>query len=419
MLDTCSDSGETQFLDALEEIAVSSDSGSDCHDDARSVVSSAQFDVWIKNLESVETRRSKFFNWLGLDVDKISGDDSEESSDSERRVDRIERTCSEDEFSSSQSSMSCLSGEDLSSSGNSTPKVRVVDGNENLDREMQDNVSDKNKEYVSDISVDAERPERSSSLASFSGELSPVRNAYRSCSLGPSKGVKKWWLSRLKSFTCVTETEEESCLSCKHDSSPVDRIQRVKVHHSGSRQSRELSALYYGRSIQAHKGAILTMKFSLDGRFLASAGEDRVVRVWQVMKDDMSNERDVPDMDPSSVYFTMDQLLELKPLSSGKEKNGRLKRNSDSACVVLPPKVFRVLDKPVHEFHGHTGEILDLSWSRSNCLLSSSVDKTVRLWRVGNNDCLKVFPHNNYDLGMRFKSIERSICINGLPRLIQ
>ncbi|KAK9748469.1 hypothetical protein RND81_02G059700 [Saponaria officinalis] len=396
MLDTCSDSGETQFLDALEEIAVSSDSGSDCHDDARSVVSSAQFDVWIKNLESVETRRSKFFNWLGLDVDKISGDDSEESSDSERRVDRIERTCSEDEFSSSQSSMSCLSGEDLSSSGNSTPKVRVVDGNENLDREMQDNVSDKNKEYVSDISVDAERPERSSSLASFSGELSPVRNAYRSCSLGPSKGVKKWWLSRLKSFTCVTETEEESCLSCKHDSSPVDRIQRVKVHHSGSRQSRELSALYYGRSIQAHKGAILTMKFSLDGRFLASAGEDRVVRVWQVMKDDMSNERDVPDMDPSSVYFTMDQLLELKPLSSGKEKNGRLKRNSDSACVVLPPKVFRVLDKPVHEFHGHTGEILDLSWSRSNCLLSSSVDKTVRLWRVGNNDCLKVFPHNNY-----------------------
>lgn len=29
-------------------------------------------------------------------------------------------------------------------------------------------------------------------------------------------------------------------------------------------------------------------------------------------------------------------------------------------------------------------------------LLSSSIDKTVRLWQVGFNGCLKVFSHNNY-----------------------
>lgn len=30
------------------------------------------------------------------------------------------------------------------------------------------------------------------------------------------------------------------------------------------------------------------------------------------------------------------------------------------------------------------------------CLLSSSVDKTVRLWRVGCDECLEVFSHCNY-----------------------
>lgn len=29
-------------------------------------------------------------------------------------------------------------------------------------------------------------------------------------------------------------------------------------------------------------------------------------------------------------------------------------------------------------------------------LLSSSVDKTVRLWQVGCDRCLRVFSHNNY-----------------------
>lgn len=36
--------------------------------------------------------------------------------------------------------------------------------------------------------------------------------------------------------------------------------------------------------------------------------------------------------------------------------------------------------KPYREFRGHTNVVLDLSWSTSGFLLSSSMDKTVRLW---------------------------------------
>ncbi|KAK9724844.1 hypothetical protein RND81_05G102500 [Saponaria officinalis] len=375
LLDTCS---EIQFFDALEDIAVFSD-------DADSVSTTTHFDdVWVRNPESVESRRGKFFKWLGLDVDTISGDDSKEIIDFCTEFDGIRN---EDFGHESPYSISCLSSDDSSSSS---------DGGTEGDLGCQ------NEKIVSDVSVDAQKRERSS--------LSTVKRTDKKRSTNPTKKVKKWWLNRLRSFNCVIEKREESCK--KYDSSSDVRIQRVKVHQLG-KQSKELSALYSGQTIQAHKGAILTMKFSHDGRFLASAGEDRIVRVWQVMEDDRSNERDIPFMDSSSVYFTMNQNSELKPLSTEKEKNGGLRKNSDSACVVLPPKVFRVLEAPLHEFRGHVGEILDLSWSSNNCLLSSSVDKTVRLWQVGRNQCLKVFPHNNYVTCVEFNPVDENYFISG------
>jgi len=38
-----------------------------------------------------------------------------------------------------------------------------------------------------------------------------------------------------------------------------------------------------GQKIEAHQGAIWTMKFSCDGHYLASAGQDQVVCVWEIV----------------------------------------------------------------------------------------------------------------------------------------
>ena len=35
-------------------------------------------------------------------------------------------------------------------------------------------------------------------------------------------------------------------------------------------------------------------------------------------------------------------------------------------------------DKPLYEYRGYTADVLDLSWSKNDFLLSSSMDKTVR-----------------------------------------
>lgn len=417
MMDTCSDHGEQQFFDALEEVTEFSESRLDCQGNSYSgsrgsvsLSSSTQFDIWIQRPESVEARRSKFFNWLGMDVDKSSNDDSKDNCGFEEEVDRIPsmsgpvlRSPSFDKrLSSNWSSTSCSSVNDSELHGDLIRK-------ENLDGGKESNVADQNRESVSDIVVRIERTDRCSSSSSTSSEFSMVGNTTMGSSVWPTKSVKKWWLSRLRSFTCVMESGDESC---KCDLTAGARIQRVKVHQS-KKQSKELSALYFGQNIQAHKGAILAMKFSPDGQFLASAGEDGIVRIWQVVEDDRSNEHDIPDMDPSCVYFTMDHLSELKPLSMDRGKSGKFRRTSDSACVVLPPKVFRLLEKPLHEFQGHTGEILDISWSRHNCLLSSSVDKTVCLWAVGLDHCLKVFPHNDYVTCVQFNPVDDNYFVSG------
>ncbi|XP_076917037.1 putative WD repeat-containing protein C3H5.08c [Bidens hawaiensis] len=221
--------------------------------------------------------------------------------------------------------------------------------------------------------------------------------------------VRSQCLTRLRSFTCLVHAQDALKDSLR------TRVQRVKVRQI-KKTLKELSAVFIGQDIQAHQGSILTMKFSQNGHYLATAGEDGVVRVWQVVEDDRSNDKDIPDIDPSCIYFTVNHHSHLTPLMTEEQKQSTLKnlrKTADSACVIVPSKVFRIQEKPVHELHGHTGEVLDLSWSRDNLLLSSSVDETVRLWRVGSELCLKVFSHSNYVTCVQFNPVDDNYFISG------
>ncbi|KAG9239063.1 WD40-repeat-containing domain protein [Amylocarpus encephaloides] len=120
-------------------------------------------------------------------------------------------------------------------------------------------------------------------------------------------------------------------------------------------------------------GAIWATEFSRDGKYLAAAGRDRVLRVWAVIS--TPEER-----------LTHEHEEDVSLSSSGGER------------VSAP--VFR--SKPTREFEGHTGEILDLSWSKNNFLLSSSMDKTVRLWHISRQECLCTFKHKDFVTSIAF-----------------
>ena len=83
----------------------------------------------------------------------------------------------------------------------------------------------------------------------------------------------------------------------------------------------------------------MTIKFSLDGKYLASGGEDDIVRVWQVVENERSNELNILDNDPSNIYFKMNQFTGcVAALDVDKDKlvkTEKLRKSSASTCVII------------------------------------------------------------------------------------
>ncbi|XP_073130460.1 uncharacterized protein [Henckelia pumila] len=374
---------ESESFDAMEQVSLAA-SGSldDCHS-----FKNWEYDVWINSPQSVTERRRKFIRWMGLNSDGLEGDDFCKENIGRIMEDggAVKKTppSTENRFSSA----SIWSYNDLDSS---------------MEVDLVDCISDNGSESVRNVIglVEDEKNEL---------QQSPKLFANGSAQTTTDK-LKDRLLNRLRSISCM------ACSAVSDDnvrSNNETRIQRVKVRYS-RRRMKKLSALFTGQDIAAHEGPILAMKFSHSGKYLASAGEDKFVRVWLVVEDDRSDLIDIPDADPSCVYFLVNNESELGPLQKDNANaSKRLKKTQDSACVVFPPKVFRILEKPLHLFQGHKGDILDLSWSKNDCLLSASVDKTVRLWRVGVDHCLKVFSHNNYVTCIQFNPVNDDYFISG------
>ncbi|URD83916.1 WD-40 repeat family protein [Musa troglodytarum] len=201
---------------------------------------------------------------------------------------------------------------------------------------------------------------------------------------------------------------------------------RVKVRQSG-KSHKELTDLYMSQAIQAHNGSIWCIKFSLDGRYLATAGEDCVIHVWEVSK--ITTKGDLLKVAEQSGNFNPfamaiddcppDPRLVLASAEGNHwEKKRRAKisggrRSVNSDPLMMPEHMFSLSERPVCSFRGHSDDVLDLSWSKSQYLLSSSMDKTVRLWHMSSNCCLKTFTHSDYVTCIQFNPIDDRYFISG------
>ncbi|CAN6813082.1 WD repeat-containing protein 44 [Brassica napus] len=346
-MDHLSQEEDFQFFDANEEASPS------CFD----------FDPG-----SVVERRKKFLEWMGLEQVLVQQNNSDVGSgldgDSVEATEKRSGGCS---FSSTQ----------VSSSGSS----------EELSLRVDKNVG----------GCDVTRRQSSSLAPCSDPTCCQIKETEKHRSITSRlTSSKKRWLTRLLSMGCSADTKIQSGV-----------LSRVKVKHY-KKQTKELSSLYQSQDIKAHNGSISAMKFSCDGKYLASSGEDGIVRVWKVTEEKRSKlPRDY--LNPSYMYFELNDLSQLKP----NKTTEKFKKKSDSACVVFPPKAFRIMEKPLHEFRGHTCEVLDISWSKDNYLLSASMDKTVRLWKVGSNACLGVFPHNSYVTCVQFNPVNEDYFMSG------
>jgi WD40 repeat protein len=129
-----------------------------------------------------------------------------------------------------------------------------------------------------------------------------------------------------------------------------------------------------GQTLHRHIGPVWTMKFSVDGHFLASAGQDHSVIVWRVV-------------------------------GIGEALNSHLGSSAGEFQLVYP--------EPYRTYSDHVSDVVDIAWSRTNFLLSASIDKTVRLWHVTREDCLQFFKHPDFVTSVDFHPLQDRYFVSG------
>ncbi|XP_076900585.1 uncharacterized protein LOC143554782 [Bidens hawaiensis] len=397
----CSDMDD-DFFDTREMFASLSDSDSNSDSERSSnecSTSGFNYDSWMGNLDSVNERRNKFIKSVGLSSKWLVKD---EETEPEKDVVRVDSEETKDDTKDETKDVK------VTEHVEQDPNVEVEDAC--LIRQPSLSCwSNLGTELAPSGSVNGSDEDSSMKQSFDFGSSSSRRESDSSSLLDRRKKVKKGWLQKLNVMARMIEHQIEPTATISNGVS----CNREIIVHTNKKKSKELSSVYATQDFSAHNGTISVLNFSHDGRYLASAGSDGVVRVWAVCEQEDTKEYDIVGND-SSIYFSTNHLSELAPIKVDKEKHRKIKKkSSELTCVILPPKVFRILEKPVHEFHDHGGEILSLSWSKKGYLLSSSVDKTVRLWQIGRKECLKVFTHNNFVTCVEFNPVDENHFISG------
>ena len=271
---------------------------------------------------------------------------------------------------------------------------------------------------------------------------------------GSGTTKKKTKLSGLKSS--IAHKLHKSSLSRKRTASS-DTIPRNAIHvkstsrqHSassrtassadlrGQQGSSSFNPMLLVKTIpKSHDGPAWCASFSLDGRFLATGGEDGNVCIWAVAPksnslhpDNIDNsktkeetaechspkEEDIKNTDPVEID---------SPLTLDSDDVGAEKVAIDTIPEDVPPLNFvgtgpelatnlEILsDEPLQRFKDHTADVIDLSWSHTNFLLTASLDSSVRLYHYSKSHCLHLFKHANLVASVAFHPNDERYFISG------
>lgn len=144
------------------------------------------------------------------------------------------------------------------------------------------------------------------------------------------------------------------------------------------------------RTPKNNTSEVFVMEFSPDGKYLAVAGRDSVIKIWKVISSPLSR-----------LEFD-GEIAQTKDNTKRRNKSDRLFSHGH----VFHPE-------PVKVFEGHTHSVLLLAWSKNNFLISGSMDRTARLWHVDRAKCLHTFQHEDFVTSVSFHPTDDRFFLSG------
>lgn len=217
--------------------------------------------------------------------------------------------------------------------------------------------------------------------------------------------------------------------------------------------SRDLDDLHYVQKLGMQRGAVWVLKFSQDGKYLASGGQDTIVRIfraylWAGLDPDQQtttttraaatpdDSAGMGDSDGGSGGSSQDGKdgkerlngAQVTGTSAGdpgmldRSGSGALHRSGSPepgseisgglpAATLAAQRVFE--PEPMLELKGHRHDVLDIAWSKNNFLLSASMDHTVLLWHTSTPVCLRSYAHKDFVTAVQFHPADDTMFLTG------
>ncbi|XP_018049921.1 PREDICTED: WD repeat-containing protein 44 isoform X3 [Atta colombica] len=267
--------------------------------------------------------------------------------------------------------------------------------------------------YISNSSLEKEKESDEESVDSKMSSIPPDEDVSVDRVRKRTQKLKRFLGSTVKKTMDKAKSIAQEVSHARHKEDVMDIVdevypgeqQYIKLKASNSHKGPyEFSCLQHVQDLSGeHVGPVWCMKFSACGRLLATAGQDRVLRIW-VLRDAFTYFQDMRTKYNAEKVSPTPSQESLVSQQSMEDPNIVASAFSEIEGTKSP-----FMPKPFCTYTGHTSDLLDVSWSKNYFVLSSSMDKTVRLWHISHK---KVAVWNEVD-GQTKLITAANFCQNG------